>query len=257
MAGSRPRSSTPRPATGVAALPGSIADATLARRRRRSRDRRRRARRLSLIALALAVVLALVWVVGWSPVFATRSVEVRGTSLLTRDEVLARAAVPLGVPVARQETRAIARRAATLRAVDQVHVARSWPHSIVITVTERRPILQRRDAGRYVWSDAQGLVIHEASAPQAGLVTVEASDDRRLLTDLASVAAALTPALRAQLDHISATSPDSITLHLRGKRTVVWGSSSESSTKAQVATALLSVKATVYDVSSPANPTSR
>ncbi|MGG6498089.1 UNVERIFIED_CONTAM: cell division protein FtsQ, partial [Bacteroidetes bacterium 56_B9] len=48
-----------------------------------------------------------------------------------------------------------------------------------------------------------------------------------------------------------------IVVVLSGRRTVVWGSVAQSVLKAKVTTAMLHVKATRYDVSSPAHPTSR
>ena len=59
----------------------------------------------------------------------------------------------------------------------------------------------------------------------------------------------------SQVASVSAVSPESISVHLRDGRTIVWGSATETDKKARVLQALLSVKARVYDVSAPDLPT--
>lgn len=255
MAGRRPRAD--RRSSTTAALPGSIADATIALRRRRSRRRRTVALRLAMAGLALVVALALAWLVFLSPVLAARQVQVEGTSLLTPARVQAAAAVPLGRPMVRVDTDAVAERVRALAPVKDVRVTRHWPGTIRVRVSERVPVIQRRTGGGYAWSDSEGVVFHEQRDRAPDLAVVQAPDDERLRRDLATVASSLTPQLRKALLEIKAKSPDTITLTLSGGRTVVWGDAGQSATKAEVATALLAVKATVYDVSSPANPTSR
>lgn len=241
----------------MAALPGSIADATIALRRRRSRRRRRVALRLAVVAAVLAVVAALLWLVFASPVLAVKQVRVEGTSLLTRTQVSDAARVPMGTPMARMNADDIADRLRAMPQVKDVRVVRHWPTTLGIEIVERTPVIQRRTAAGFAWSDADGVVFHESRTRSAKLVVVQAPDDERLRRDLAGVASSLTPQLRSALVEVRATSPDTITLVLTGRRTVVWGDASQSPTKAEVATALLQVKGSVYDVSSPANPTSR
>ncbi|MCT1458910.1 FtsQ-type POTRA domain-containing protein [Aestuariimicrobium sp. p3-SID1156] len=242
---------------GVAALPVTITDAALARRRKRSRQRRRLWRRLAVLGTALLLAVVITWLVAFSPVLAAKRVQVSGVQVLSAPSVTQAAAVPLGRPLARIDTATIAQRVAALPQVEKVHVNRAWPHTVTIAVTERTPVLQRRDAGTWHWVDATGRSFHQTPEPKAKLVVVEAPADQRILRDCATVSASLSPKLRQALHKMSATSPDTITLHLSGGRTVIWGSAAESDTKSQVATALLGVKATVFDVSSPANPTSR
>lgn len=243
--------------TPVAALPGSIADASIAIRRRRSRNRRMMLRRGAVGALVAVVVAALVWLVGFSPLLAATTVEVEGTTVVSAAEVEARGAVPMGTPLARVNTDHIAERVGTLPAVQAVTVERRWPNTVAIVVTERVGVIALARGGTFRWVDASGSVFHQTSTPGAGLVVVEAPEDTRILADLATVAQSLTDQLRARVQKITATSPDTITLVLdRGQR-VIWGSAADSTTKAQVATAMLAVEATVFDVSAPAHPTSR
>ena len=241
----------------VAALPGSIADAGIAIRRRRSRNRRTMLRRGLIGALVAVVSGALVWMVGFSSVLAARTVEVQGVTVVTAAEVESRGSVPLGTPLARVNTDHIAERVATLPAVQSVKVERRWPHTVAIVITERTGVIALAQGGSFRWADASGTLFHQTPTPGPGLVVVEAPNDQRILADLATVAQSLTDQLRGRLQKITATSPDTITLVLDQGQKVIWGSAAESTTKAQVATAMLGVKATVFDVSAPANPTSR
>jgi cell division protein FtsQ len=75
--------------------------------------------------------------------------------------------------------------------------------------------------------------------------------------DVATVVTALPKVLRDRAVLISAETPDSIVIELSGGAEVVWGSAESSAQKAQVIVALLSVKASVYDVSSPSHPTTK
>ena len=74
--------------------------------------------------------------------------------------------------------------------------------------------------------------------------------------------AALPPATAALVVRVSAASPDSVQLSLKGGREVVWGDSRRNERKAAVLTALLSPRpgatpVTVVDVSAPDAPTTR
>ena len=61
--------------------------------------------------------------------------------------------------------------------------------------------------------------------------------------------------LSAMVDHVEVLTVDQITLVLRDERIVVWGSSDDSATKAEVLLQLLRQPAKVYDVSVPGQPT--
>ncbi|MGJ6981057.1 cell division protein FtsQ/DivIB [Aestuariimicrobium soli] len=248
-----------RPGRGRAGRPlTGLADARPGLRRRRARDRWRRLRPAMVAGGVLALVIALVVVVWFTPAFSLRRVSVEGTSLLTTAEVEQRAAAPLGRPLVRVDLQQLSDRVATLPEVASVKVSQEWPSSVRIEVVERTARVQRVEGSTYQWVDASGTIFHTQTTASPKLVVVNTpSTDKRLLRDLATVSTALTPTLRAQVLGIKAQTPDAITLTLKGGRSIVWGSADESATKAKVATALLQVKATVYDVSSPANPTSR
>ncbi len=93
---------------------------------------------LVLVALVSALLLGGWWWASSSPAFAVKRVEVLGTNHLGRLEVLMTAGVGahsnlLALPVGK-----ITRRLLDLPWLDQVEVRRRLPHSLTITVHERR-----------------------------------------------------------------------------------------------------------------------
>ena len=70
--------------------------------------------------------------------------------------------------------------------------------------------------------------------------------------------AALPKGLASRVDHVEVATVDQITLVMRDRREVLWGSAEESALKAEVVDKLLAAqKAPFYDVSVPGNPTYR
>ena len=228
------------------------------RRPVRSR-RRRKVLALSVIALVLALLGASLWAVYFSTALVTKRVNVIGTHNLTGTQVSLAAQVPLGVPLARQDLDAIAERTTSLPAVESAAITRNWPSTITVTVVERRPVLAVRQSIGYVVIDKYGIAYQtQPVLPSEVLLAEVDSADSPLLSEMATVAAALPHRLRRKVDRITAGSRDSISLVLRSGGMVTWGSSSDSELKAQVMGALLKQKPkSSIDVSSPHNPTIR
>ncbi|GAB3822185.1 hypothetical protein GCM10028820_32020 [Tessaracoccus terricola] len=235
--------------------PGAFAKALQERRRRQNRRKL-----FGIISGAGVLVFGgfAVWLLFFSAVFAVTDVRVGGTQLLTTDEVLAAAAVELDRPLVTTDIDAIGSRVAGLIPVERVTVERSFPSTISIEVTERELVYQRLDGSQYQWVDGHGVVFHTAATPQAGALVAEtATDDARLLADVATVATHLPGELLPRVEVISAEAVDQIEIRLTDGDVVVWGSAEQSELKAEVLTALLTVDAEVYDVSAPGHPTTK
>lgn len=224
--------------------------------------RRRRRRRNWIIAAVVAGVLVLagvaVWVVRSSSLLCVEQIDVEGTHTLTPSQVVTAAGVTTGVPLARVDTGQVVQQVSTLPPVSAVEVHRSWPHTLTISVTERTLVYQVEVSGSYLSVDPDGVVFNRSTTRARGAVrATTASGDRTLLRDVATVVGSFPTKLRSQVDHVDAKSRDSIVVVLTGGRSVVWGSADRSELKGQVAAAMLGVRATHYDVSSPEHPTSR
>lgn len=219
----------------------------------------RSARRWLIAVAALLVVALSAWVLFFSHWLAADQVVVSGTHTLTVNDVTAAADVPLGTPLTRVDMDAIRARVASLPAVDSVTVHRSWPSTISIEVAERQPVAVSRRGDSWWTFDTEGVLFRRVPRTDDGLpvVSVRGPDAQSLRAETAQVLAVLPAALLDTVQRVSATSMDSVRLHLVHGRLVEWGSSADSERKAQVLSLLMQrAKATAYDVSVPAQPTS-
>lgn len=231
------------------------------RRARRQQVLRRRVLRPAVV-LAVAVTLGggAVWAAWSSPLLAVRTIIVKGTSRLSVADVLAAARVPIGRSLLRLDPGTIRARVAALPAVRSVTVDRDWPHRLVITVTERSPVAAVATTGGVELVDAAGVAFATQAQPPAGLLPLELGaavpgpGDADAQAALA-VWAELPQPLRRNVSGISAPSPVDVTIHLAGRRTVVWGDPGEAARKLVVLRALMLTKASRYDVSTPDVPT--
>jgi cell division protein FtsQ len=222
--------------------------------------RRRGLRRLAVLLLAVAGATSLGYLLLFSPVLGASSVEVAGTRLLTPGEVRNAAAIPAGHPLLRLDTGAVAERIRQLPPVLDVQVQRSWPTTVVITVSERTPVAFVNAPTGARLLDPAGIAFASVSVPPAGLpkLTSADADSTRAATSVLTVLAEpRRQVVWAELVEVSADHTADIHLELRGGRTVRWGSTDASARKADVLAALLTQPGKVYDVASPDLPTIR
>jgi cell division protein FtsQ len=209
---------------------------------------------LGWLAAGLVVLGILAWIGYGTSMLGVREVAVSGATIIDEGQVRSAAAVPLGTPLARVDTDAVAARVGRLAPVASVDVSRSWPGTLVIHVTERVPVVSVATPTGFVLLDASGVAFRTVGVAPAGLVALKVTapgpSDPATMAAL-HVLAALTPQLRAQLTAVSAALPTTIRLELTGGRVVVWGSADQSDVKARVATALLGRPGKTIDVSAP------
>jgi cell division protein FtsQ len=229
------------------------------RRARKRRSRRRMALAFIVMMLVLALLGGSLWTMYFSTVLVTERVNVVGTFELTAAQVSLAAQVPLGVPLARQDLEAIAQRTSTLPAIETASVIRDWPSTITLAIVERRPVLGVQQPEGYVLVDKSGVAYQTRQVlPPKVVLAVVNPGDRYLLTEMATVAAALPNKLRSSVDRMTASNRDSIALVLDSGHTVSWGNSSDSELKAQIVIALLKREPrSSINVSSPHNPAVR
>lgn len=236
------------------------------RDRRRARRQQALRRRVLRPAVVLAVSVTLgggaVWAAWSSPLLAVETVTVKGTSRLSPADVLAAARVPIGRSLLQLDPGRIRARVEALPAVRTVTVDRDWPHRLVITVTERTPVAAVATTAGVELVDAGGVAFATADQPPTGLLPLElgaavpgpGDEDARAAL---AVWAELPQPLRRAVSGISAPSPVDVTLHLAGRRTVVWGDPGEPVRKLAVLRALMVTKASTYDVSTPDVPVTK
>lgn len=234
-------------------------------RARKAFARRQRARRWLTWRYVLAAVLTVgaigfgVYAVYFSAWLRADGVQVVGNAQLGEKQVLSRAAVPLGGPLATVDLEAIEIRLRSLATVKTVDVSRSWPHDVRIEIVERTPVAVLDRGDRLTNLDAEGVAFGRLDRAPAGLprVKVGSGADDDALAEGAAVVVALDPAVSELVDYVEVRTIDEIDLHLRDGRLVRWGSAEQAKDKAAVLLELLERKAEVYDVSVPGAPTTR
>ncbi|MEJ7629696.1 MAG: FtsQ-type POTRA domain-containing protein [Nocardioidaceae bacterium] len=209
-------------------------------------------------ALLLAVALA-GWVVLFSSWLAMRSVEVNGAHEVARSDVTTAARITPGTPLARVDLDAVEARVEAIPEIAAATVRRGWPHTIVITVAERQPVATVHRDGSWRLMDKAGVVYDTTAGrdPAEPVVEIDAGPAAEILPQVAQVLGVLPRDLAAQTRRVTASSVDSITLHLRDGTEITWGSAAESAQKATVLRALMRRSAAAYDVSVPSQPAAR
>jgi cell division protein FtsQ len=220
-----------RPATPVAPLV----------RPRRARPRRR-SRRPVQLALAVLALVAVVWVLLASPLLGVGTVQVDGVTTLPADQVRKTAGIAPGTPLLRVDVDAARARIARLPQVASVAVTRGWPHTVVVTVTERTPVAVVGSPGQRSLVDAEGVLFDTVTgAPPAGVVPLDVPTpgpgDPTTMAVLAAVEG-LPSGFRPNVASAAATTPDDITLTLTDGTLVRWGGPEASGRKGAALAAL-------------------
>ncbi|WP_405680043.1 MULTISPECIES: cell division protein FtsQ/DivIB [unclassified Streptomyces] len=230
---------------------------------------RRLRRGPALASLAAAVLLAAggTWAFYGSSWLRVEKVTATGTEVLTPEQVLAAAAVPVGAPLVSVDTDEIEGRVrGRLPRIDSVDVVRAWPHGIGLKVTERKPVLLIKKDANFVEVDASGVRFDTVPKAPAGVPVLELNakrspsarrfDEERLLREAVLVAGALPEPVAKETLQVKVGSYDSVVLELTRGRTVAWGSGEQSDAKGRALTALLKAapKAGHFDVSVPTAP---
>ena len=231
-----------------------------------------RMRKLAYTALALVLVVALyIGVVFFSPLLAVEKITVRA-------QVEQKLSSLRGVPLSRVSEDRVRELVGSDGALRGVQMEIRPPHELVVTVKERVPIAAVKRGEKYALVDNEGQTLREVdSAQQAGVPIVQVEDENlsqsAAFRIISNVLVTLPTSLLAEVSEVKADSTSSITLILKDKVTVLWGTSQENEVKAKVLTKLLEAtrsedsqssgaqgqgkKISVYDVSSPLLPVTR
>ncbi|MBV7412681.1 FtsQ-type POTRA domain-containing protein [Dermabacteraceae bacterium TAE3-ERU27] len=220
--------------------------------------------------LILAAVLVLLLLAGLAlekaPFLRAQKASVSGISYVDATAVDGIARKAFGKPLYRVPTSALEEEIAKVPGVKAASVTRSWPDSLRVEVSERKPAAVVEHPG------AEATVIDETgvrlpiSAENAGQLPVltvgEKSQDPTAATEtMLKTLAALPEALRERAREMTASSRDDVSFIVEseshGRKRVVWGNAKDGELKARVLAALLEVDAPVIDVSSPTAPVTR
>ena len=233
-----------------------------ARFQRRAHAARQRPLRLLGYAAGVLVVVGLLgWVVGFSPLLAVRTVEVVGVPESEVVAIRTLAKVPVGEPLARVDSAAVAARVAERATVADVSIERSWPGTLVIHASPRQPFLVvKNPQGQLQVVDATGVAYAHVSKAPAGVPTVNAASQAALSHDAlaaaVSVVKVLPAATQKRVSNVTVSSANLVTLKI-GRTSIVWGGVNEPERKLAIMTALLRGNPKLIDVSAPSTPVTR
>ena len=209
------------------------------------------------VLAVVAIIAGVTWALLGSKFLVVRSITVDGAPDIPRSQVITAAGVRAGTPLIRISTGTVARRVERLTLVESARVTRSWPNAITITIVERTAALAVREPAGWDLVDRFGVVLKQVQSRPHGLPRLRTSTAPDLLRGNPAVFAAATvgrelPArLAAKVRSIGAPTADTVTLHLRHGRTVVWGDASQTAMKARELAILMRGRARYFDVSDP------
>lgn len=214
------------------------------------------------VGAAVAALVAVVWLLLVSPVLGVSSVQVDGVTSLPADQVRETAGIEPGTPLLRVDVDAARARVARLPQVASVAVTRGWPHTVVVTVTERVPVAVVGRPGQRTLVDAHGVLFDTVTgAAPRGVVPLDVSSpgpgDPATMAGLAAVEA-MSKELRNRVTSVAVPTADDITLTLTDGTLVRWGGPEQSDRKGSALAAVLEQvagekldPASTIDVSTP------
>ncbi|WP_168796494.1 cell division protein FtsQ/DivIB [Arthrobacter echini] len=226
-----------------------------------------RSRRILLSLVAVLVVLGgVVAFAVFSPALALRTIVVEGQSLTTTAEIDEALAPLVGTSLTRISTEDVRALLADKTPIEDVGIAAEPPSTLVVMITERRPVAVLEQGSDVILIDSQGR--HLASVPDRDGIDLPLIDggteavNSQVFSSIAAVLAELPDSVLSRLTSASAGTIDSIRLTLEGDQVIFWGSSERNAQKARVVEALLSVREPdqpvgEFDVSSPDRPVTR
>lgn len=208
-----------------------------------------------LVWLIGVTAVALWWSLYQARWFVTESVTINGLSRLTAEQVAAAAAVPLNEPLISQDVTGIKERLSAIPEIKVALVERGWPHTLIITITERNPVAVAATAGGFNLIDDEGKNAGAVAAPPPGLLVIAAAPDSPAMVEAIKVLAQL-PA-DWQVTGLSAASQDSVVVNLASGAVISFGTGEAADQKVKVAQALIKQNYLTINVSAPNAPSAK
>lgn len=217
--------------------------------------RRRHSKWPWILWLVVLIASAAWWSLYKTSWFTATQVKVLGTARLDEKAVVKKADVALNGPLMSVPLETVREKLVSFKEIDTVRVERGWPHTVLITIRERVPVAYQQASSGVVLIDKLGRHSGLAKKVPAGMVSIQGPVDSPAMKAAVDVLAALPTAWK--VDFITASTQDSVTVHLLDESIIVFGSGERVADKSAVAQALLANKYTYIDVSAPDAPTTK
>ena len=203
----------------------------------------RRTRRRILIAVGSVLALVLFVLVGvFTPLMSVREVRIEGAVTVNVDEIAAALERFDGVPLALVNENEVLDTLSGFPLIQRFAVERVPPHTLVVRIQERTPVLALETDGVMRLYDAAGVLIAEGVDRPQGVplggegVGDTASDAFRAA---ATIVRDMPAGLREQLSTADATTGQDVTFRLTSGVEVVWGNADETKRKSLVLQTML------------------
>ncbi|MGL4340526.1 MAG: FtsQ-type POTRA domain-containing protein [Rhodoglobus sp.] len=229
--------------------------------RRFTRRARHRMMTFAILGGLVLTLLALVFVAVYSPLLALRTISIEGTSRIDAAEVRSAVDGQLGTPLALVDFDVITKDLTAFPLIRSYVTQIVPPDTLVIRITERSPVASVQDGAMFALVDPAGVVVQQSveRIPGVPLLNLPGGDvSSSAFQSMVAVLLALPPEMLAQVESVSATTQDDVSLVLTGVgQGVTWGSAEQSEKKAILLMALIRVtdpaQPGVFDVSAPGN----
>lgn len=203
----------------------------------------RRARRRTIVALGSIVALVLFVLLGaFTPLMAVREVRVEGAVSVNVAEVAAALERFDGVPLALVNETEVLGALAGFPLIQRFAVERVPPHTLVVRIQERTPVIAIQLEGTTRLYDAAGVLIAEGvdrptGVPLGGEGVSDTSSEA--FRAAATIVRDMPGELREQLGTVNATTGQDVTFGLTSGIEVFWGNADETRRKSLVLQTML------------------
>lgn len=217
---------------------------------------RKRRSRLPWLLWLLGIVIVIVW---WSLYqsrwFLIEDLKVVGTHRLDKARVSALANVRIGEPLISVNPGRISEKLNSIPQIKSARVERGWPHSVLITVTERSPVAVAKSKKGFKLIDDEGMLAGHIERRPKNMRLVDAKPNTPAMK--AAVQIALAIPKKWHVATISAANSNSVIVRLTHGQRIAFGSGEQASLKVKVAGSLIINSYRNINVSAPLNPTVR
>lgn len=256
------------PKDPVRAADKRLRSAARARRRSERRERRRFAghmrkqRRGWLVAGGAVAALALfIALCAFTPLTAVRDVQITGAKAVPEEDLQRALSRFEGVPLALVDDGEVHKALEVFPLIQRYKVERVPPHTLLVQVEERLPVIAIKGEGGFEQFDAAGVKVGVSETATEGVPEGRGAVSDRTSPAFGAAARIIRDIpveLRAQVRSVEASGAQDVALTLTSGLRVAWGDDSRSARKAIVLQTMLTALGDraleVVDVSSPDAP---
>jgi cell division protein ftsQ-like protein len=213
----------------------------------------------TVLGVVIVAILAAAVVLFATPLFLVTDTSVEGIRVLTKEQVLQQAQIPMNTRMAELDTHDVAVRIAELPRVKHVRAEKSYPHLVTVEVTERTPLVYCEFEGKMYELDASGVAMHvRRPTRRIPEIVVPQPLHNTLQREAALTTAQHLPKdILTRVRTITVDSAAMVVLRMRSGRTVELGSPTRLDEKVESMRIVLTQPGATWNVSNPELPTRR